>query len=387
METRPVMRQKSKHEELKQTIVDIFSSTNDKLTTDMLAKKVSSKVMAYNGAPSETVKRAITRGISSLMKDYPGSFGFYLGGDPIFYTMKQDDIYEEFGAGISRRNRKYYMAENTGVQSFEQAMYELLQGHLGHKEIKKLLEGLTLSEDFSIKPAHQLYYDLVSRTEIAPRYQPLYPPEIEERFFWNIITALLHEVSFTARYLQGTEVEYWPVRLVVQGHVMYVVCKTDKHENQYQEYALHRFTDVDNDLVTASEESLQDLQETNLDITYDRECIKDDWKRPIEPDQEHPVIKELELKFYGSPAQHMSEVKFHFDEKTIENQTVCLGKIPSKPGEKADYCHIKTRNIKNDYNLKTWLLGFGSQVEVVEPRWLKDDIKSELENALKHYSN
>ena len=35
-----------------------------------------------------------------------------------------------------------------------------------------------------------------------------------------------------------------------------------------------------------------------------------------------------------------------------------------------------------------WVISFGSQVEVIKPDWLKNDIKTEIEieNALRHYS-
>ena len=82
----------------------------------------------------------------------------------------------------------------------------------------------------------------------------------------------------------------------------------------------------------------------------------------------------------------MSEVRFHLNTRGVENETICITKGVAESGKKIDYCHIRAKNIKNDYNLKTWLLGFGQQVEVVKPDNLKDDLIKELESALKHYS-
>ncbi len=382
------MPEKTLDTKVKEAIIQIFDRETQPLDAETLTARVANLVPEYKRAAIATVRKAVNRANQGLMQDYPGSYGFYSSdeGLEVFYTLFPDDIYETAFAGLSKQKRRYFMRRNTSIQSFEQSMFETLKGHLGSAEIDTLFKGFRDCEELSLKSLHQLCFDFASRFEITPRYQPLYPPKINSKNMASMLQALLHEAPFNARYLGGEEKEYWPVRLVIQGRVLYLLCVTESEPGVYREFAMHRFSDVTNELAIIEDPlDLQDYTDQGEDRSYEREAINANRVLPIEPDPDHPEIKLLELKFFGQPAQHMSEVRFHLLEKTIDDQTSRVQIAPSKPGEKTDYCHIRARRIKNDYNLVTWLLGFGAQVEVVEPQWLREQVKASLQNTLARY--
>jgi len=374
--------------QVKEAIIQIFNRESQPLDPETLTERVANLVPEYKRAAIATVRKAVNRANKSLMQDYPGSYGFYSSdeGFEIFYTLFPDDIYETALAGLSKQKRRYFMRRNTSIQSFEQSMFETLKGHLGSAEIDTLFKGFRDCEELRLKSLHQLCFDFASRFEITPRYQPLYPPKIDSKNMASILQALLHEAPFNARYLNGEATDYWPVRLVIQGRVLYLLCVTESEPGVYREFAMHRFSDVTNDLARIENLlELNDYTDQGEVRSYERESINANRVLPIEPDPNHPEIKLLELKFFGQPAQHMSEVRFHLLERTIDNQTNRVHIAPAEPGEKTNYCHIRARRIKNDYNLTTWLLGFGPQVEVVEPQWLREQIKASLQKSLEHY--
>ncbi len=124
--------------------------------------------------------------------------------------------------------------------------------------------------------------------------------------------------------MEGEVKLYWPVRLIMQERVMYALCRTNDHDNSYREYALHRFSNIAISTNLSSEQSEFVKQAAKrLNIKYDREEIEIERVRPIVLDLDHPVIDEIELKFYGRPTRHMSEVRFHIDEyDKIKKQSV-----------------------------------------------------------------
>jgi len=379
---------KTKDAKVKEAIIQIFQHESRPLDPETLTKRVKNLVDEYSEASKESVRKAVNRANISLMQDYPGSYGFYSRDEDLdlFFTLSANDTYEDGFPDVSKQKRRYFMKRDIHIQSFAESILETLKGHLGQQEIDKLLKGIQECETLNLKPSHQLFFDFASRFEITPRYQPLYPPAIDSKNMALMLQALLHEAPFNARYLNAEATDYWPVRLVIQGRVLYLLCVTESEPGVYREFAMHRFSKVTNGLKEIMDPVDREIfTDHGAQRSYEREAINEHRVLPIETYPDHPEIDLLELKFFGPPAQHMSEVRFHLIERTIDVETICLQSGSTEPGQKTDYCHIRAKKIKNDYNLITWLLGFGPQVEVVQPQWLREQLKVSLQNTLKRY--
>lgn len=239
---------------------------------------------------------------------------------------------------------------------------------------------LSYTKDELKQSEGQFHRNWLSKIEITPRYQSLYPPLSGEGAA-DICRAIFLECSFTAIYLNTSETRYWPVRLVRQEKVLYALCAIEE-KDVYEEYAIHRFSDVsidyDEDLRVKS------LVKKPNWISYDVNEINQKRKPPIILDG-HEFIDELVLEFFDQPAQHLSEVHFHPKEleKTYCTKSVVLSR--SGPENKASHSRVTAYHVAYNYNFHTWILGFGAQVKVISPDWLKNVVKGELTKSLDRY--
>ncbi|MCF4009590.1 helix-turn-helix transcriptional regulator [Rheinheimera sp. UJ63] len=80
----------------------------------------------------------------------------------------------------------------------------------------------------------------------------------------------------------------------------------------------------------------------------------------------------LELKFYGDAARYIDETPLSDDQKVISL---------------ADDCRILKATVRDCYELRKFIRGFGVNVEVLAPAELRAEITAELQALLKRYAD
>lgn len=358
-----------------------WARSNNGLPTELKPKSKSEKNR------NSSLRRSLSRALEILMEQYPGAIGFTIPESTKpdhFYTLKPGCSYKSEFNNLSKKAKYYSVKGDVAISSLNMAFAELMQKTMGKEDFGFLEDTVAYTLSYSTDELNQaegqFHKNWLSKIEITPRYQSLYPPkpgaDAEE-----ICKALFLECSFKASYLNGKATTYWPVRLVRQERVLYVVCKTEE-EGFYEEYALHRFSGISIDYDDEAENKVT-MQRPDW-ISYDAEEINENRKPPIVLDG-HQNISTLTLEFFGQPAQHMSEVHFH----PVKQERIYPTKFeiltPKKPGERAEHSRITAYNIPYNYNFLTWLLGFGSQVKVIYPVWLKDVVTEQLRQSLERY--
>ena len=362
---------------------NLYDWAEDGLPDELKPVKTDNRTK-YRNALRTSIKRAL----ELLMEQYPGSVGFYIhhGKDNSkFHSLNPGEKIEKGKFSHLPKKTRYYLVKgDTAIPSLNSAYVNLIENAMGQDSfgfLNTTLEDVLSYSKYELNQAEGVFHNnWLSKIEFTPRYQQLYPPTLEVDAE-EICKAIFLECSFSAQYLGGDEIRYWPVRLIKQERVLYVLCKTEEKGN-YEEYAIHRFSNVQIDYDDIQKKILVDRPDW---ISYDVDEINKNRKMPIVLDG-HSYIKELTLEFYGKPAQHMFEVSFHPEnlKKKSPKKNILLEPLPN-PGKGAEHIQITAYNIPYNYNFLTWLLGFGSQVKVVEPKWLKDLIIKELKLSLERY--
>ncbi len=235
-------------------------------------------------------------------------------------------------------------------------------------KISRLIDEVeNLAKGHQYKPMR----DWVNKVDIVPRYQPLFPPKANNNYSEIIYDALYRKKGIRAKYLASEDMrEYWPVRLIQRERVLYVICATKNNKDniaRYTEYAMHRFNSVEP--LDAS---------PGFPLSFKKNDIYTELSKR-EKEEKKP-IGELVIEVFGMPAQHMSEVSF--DRKHKLTTHLVLGK--DRDG-KAIHTKIVAKDIVYTYELFSWLLGFGAQIKILKPIWLRIKLRKELENTLLKY--
>ncbi len=307
----------------------------------------------------------IRKFLNNLRTNYAGSIN--LKTKTKKYTI-DDALYSE------DKNRRYVYKKSISLKSTEDAIALLtlkaFSSNLLPKSATMISEMIDKVEERYKGHQYKPIRDWVKKVDIVPRYQPLFPPETRQKDTEIIYDALYRKKGLKAKYLASSETcEYWPVRLIQREQVLYVICATinTRHKAaQYAEYAVHRFNTVE--LLEAS---------PGFQISYNKsEIYRNLSKRER---KEGGNIDELVFEIFGMPAQHMSEVSFHKD------SSLTTHKVIKEDNGKATRTKITARNIVYTYELFSWLLGFGAQINVHKPSWLRTKLRKELEDALSLY--
>jgi len=217
----------------------------------------------------------------------------------------------------------------------------------------------------------------LKQVDIIPRYPPLYPNYEEHTYSFTeqvILNALKQEQGFNGKYL-GNESTFYPVKLVRREWVSYVICTEDPDLSTYKEYAIHRFSVTkanhpdDVELVSIPIGSRLDYKNPEKESG-----VKGNWG----------LLKKLVITVTGAPAQHISEMRFH----ESQNQKKLTQILSSEPegGSRLTSVTIEIKQLPYNYELKTWLLGLGSHVQVVEAIPADQnshfDLKADLRNEI-----
>lgn len=199
-----------------------------------------------------------------------------------------------------------------------------------------------------------------NKVELVSRNQPLLAPNVDNEILNKVYSALLTETQLKVHYQPKNEDprDYVinPLGLVVVDQVLYLVCTLWEYQN-IKQFALHRFISV---------EALE--KEIN---SFDDFCLKD----YINQGGFEYVIDEndINLVLMVNPkiAKHLSESKLS------QNQTL------TKTSKGQFRLEAK---VKNTQQLRWWLLGFGAELEILEPKELRDEFQKLVIDMAEVYS-
>lgn len=188
------------------------------------------------------------------------------------------------------------------------------------------------------------------KVKMLPRTQPLIPAQIGSEVLEVVQQALFKERQFRGRYQRRdgdvAEYEFHPLGLVFRDAVVYLVATVWDYEDP-RHWALHRFLRCELlDEASSSPEGF-DLEVYVRSGTFEY------------MEAEAPDIV-LEAIFTRGAALHLYETPLSTDQKI----------------EDADGGHVRvTATVKDSQQLRWWLLGFGSSVQILAPAHLSDEFR------------
>ena len=199
------------------------------------------------------------------------------------------------------------------------------------------------------------------RVRVEHQWQRLEAPQINEDIEAQIYDALLKKRQLIVLYKnRGTdkakERVINPLGLVLRGQIHYLICTMAEDPNNPRSLPLHRFTKADwNGLESSEPESFsidRYIKDNNLGFLYSNKRIT------------------LKAVFEGHAGFHLTESALSKDQdlKILDD-----GKIMIKA------------SVSDTAQLRWWLLGFGSQVEVLSPKALRKEISQTAKEMSKVY--
>ena len=198
-----------------------------------------------------------------------------------------------------------------------------------------------------------------NKVELVSRNQPLLAPNVDNNVLNTIYSALLSETQFKAHYQPKNEEprDYVinPLGLVAVDQILYLVCTLWEYQDVKQ-LAIHRFISV---------EQLETEINPNHDFCLQEYVGKGGFEYVIDDND-----IDLVLIVSQGIATHLSESKLS------ENQ-IMTEETPSQFRIEA--------TVKNTQQLRWWLLGFGSGVEILEPKELRVEFQGLIKEMSKIY--
>jgi predicted DNA-binding transcriptional regulator YafY len=185
------------------------------------------------------------------------------------------------------------------------------------------------------------------KVRVLPPGQPLHPPKMDADVQATVTQALLQEkqlaVTYRPRGDKGDK-EYiaHPLGLVVRDHVMYLVC-TLRDYTETKQLVLHRILNA---------ELLDKPAHRLKGFDLDQYIAAGEFGLPTKPGKKIKLVadfaKRAALTFIERPLDVNQKVE-EIDEKTIR----------------------LTATVLDTQELRTWLLGFGDSVVLIEPTELR----------------
>ena len=192
---------------------------------------------------------------------------------------------------------------------------------------------------------------------VVPQWQKLIAPEIEDNAEAEIYDALLHEKQLIVKYLKrgkqtAEERIVNPLGIVLQGVVHRLVCTMDEDPDAPRHLPIHRFK-----AATWNGNKLRRPKKFNMDDFINNQNIGFlISKQPIH----------LHAKFDSRSGFHLTETPISESQKLTTQ---------------ADGSYLLKAKLPDTSQLRWWLLGFGSGVEVLKPASLRKEFK-EISNNL-----
>lgn len=196
------------------------------------------------------------------------------------------------------------------------------------------------------------------------RSQPLLPPQIKENVFSVVSDSLLEARRFQVSYLKRGEKETvsWtinPLGIVLHDRLITLVCTVGNYHQHkdVRQLQLHRITDA------------KQLEEPSLSpegFSLDEYIAGGAFSYCID---ESPI--RLKAVFEEDAAIHLEETPLSADQQL----TSC-----------GDGNVLVEASVNDTRQLRWWLLGFGSRVEVLEPSALRNELKDHAVKMISRYT-
>ena len=242
------------------------------------------------------------------------------------------------------------MAESYLIPILPKATLDLLQPYF--KRAKEVLQAATQSH----------LKNWPDKVAVISRGPELLKPQIKPEIQQVVYDALLKEKQIKATYKprknhEPSDYIVHPLGIVNKHGVIYLVCTLWKYQD-IKQLALHRFESaelIEENSNTPEQFTLSSYVQTDHQFAY-----------PITPD-----LIRLKVLFDARAGEHL------FETPLTENQTLAAqdnGKL------------LLETEISDTQELRWWLSGFGSAVEVVEPVRLRDFFLNEAKLILNQYN-
>ena len=201
-----------------------------------------------------------------------------------------------------------------------------------------------------------------SRVRVESQWQRLLPPQINEKAELAIYDALLNGHQLEAKYVKRLQKKadtrlINPLGIVLRGEVHYLVCSLDDKPEDIRHLPMHRFRKAEwngESAVEPKDFSLDRyVKKNNLGYLYSDKKIR------------------LELIFEIQAGFHLIESPLSKDQEITEMKD-------GRPRVKA--------KVSDTAQLRWWILGFGSQVEVISPKRLRLEFVKDTKKLVKIYS-
>ena len=207
-------------------------------------------------------------------------------------------------------------------------------------------------------------YKWTKKIAVVQPTQPLIPPHIDSSIHKTIRDALLTDLQISIVYKgnKGSSKIYQlnPLGLVLRNVVTYLIA-TKEDTSEIRMFALHRILES-----TVIDRKSHYPQDFNLDFYVNRGHMG--FNRPEDPDINSIKIKAV---FSSDAAKHLYETPLSNDQQL---------------NEKDDGSILVMATVQNTAQLLWWILGFGDQVEILEPISIREKIAEIVSNLSKTYN-
>ena len=199
------------------------------------------------------------------------------------------------------------------------------------------------------------------RVRVVPQWQRLIAPSINEKAEAVIYDALLKGNQLKVRYKKrGQDIAETrtinPLGIVLQGVVHRLICTMAEDPENPRHLPIHRFKSAErngNKSIEPKKFSLDSfIQKQNLGFLLSSKPIK------------------IEVKFDSLAGFHLTETPISEDQELVLEP---------------DGSYRLKAVLADTSQLRWWLLGFGDQVEIIKPKFLRDEFKETTEKLYKFY--
>jgi len=257
-----------------------------------------------------------------------------------------------------------YLFDIPSISPLSAFTFNLVEQFLGqllpHAVVKQLEPHFKCAESYLQKLNSTTWPRLSEKIRILPRGQQLIPAQIKQEVFEITFEALWKEKQLKIRYRargakKATEYLVHPLGLVFRHEISYLICTLWGYDDVKQ-LALHRFNSV---------ELLEAGRSIPKTFDLDEYINQQAFSYPIQDG----LIRLCAL-FERGAAAHLHETPLSENQQLVEQK---------------DGTILLEAEVQETSELHWWLLGFGDQVEVLEPKSLRKNFEDRVRKLAKKY--
>ena len=203
------------------------------------------------------------------------------------------------------------------------------------------------------------HHSWVNKVRVVTKDQPLLPPEINPDVLEIVYTALFEDKRLSGQYRKRGESRYDdrelnPLGLVYKDSVAYLVATVGEYDD-IRQFALHRFR---------AAEVLNQPSQTPKEFSLEKYVKSGEFQYP-----EGDIVRFKALFNFGA-AIHLYETKLSSNQRltNVDNDKVLVEATVQWTGQ-----------------FRWWLLGFGDQVVVLEPKPLREELAGMVRRMTDNY--